>query len=54
MNNDTRDLQALVGKNPDADFLRDMIGSAATRLMEREVVLPAPANLHQKVEHNRS
>lgn len=37
MTHDTMDLQALVGKSPDADFLRDMIGVAAMRLMKLEV-----------------
>jgi hypothetical protein len=37
MTNDTMGLQALVGKSPDTDFLRGMIGFAATRLMELEV-----------------
>ena len=37
MTNDTMDLQALVWKSPDADFLREMIGFAAQRLMELEV-----------------
>jgi hypothetical protein len=37
MPQDMMDLQALVGKSPDADFLREMIGFAGKRLMELEV-----------------
>ena len=37
MTNDKMDLHALVGKSADGDFLRDMIGFAAQRLMELEV-----------------
>ena len=37
MTKDTMDLEALVRKSPDADFLREMIGFAAQRLMELEV-----------------
>ena len=37
MTKDKIDLQALLAKSPDADFLREMIGFAAERLMELEV-----------------
>ena len=37
MTTDKMDLQALLGKSADADFLREMIGFAAERLMELEV-----------------
>ena len=37
MTDDTMNLQALVGENADADFLREMIGFAAQRLMDLEV-----------------
>lgn len=37
MTKDKIDLHALVGKTADGDFLRDMIGFAAQRLMELEV-----------------
>jgi len=37
MTEDKLDLQTLLGKSADADFLRDMIGFAAERLMELEV-----------------
>jgi putative transposase len=37
MTEDMMDLQAMVGKSPDADFRRDMMGFAAKRLMELEV-----------------
>jgi len=37
MTKDQMDLNALVGKSADGDFLRDMISFAAQRLMELEV-----------------
>jgi transposase-like protein len=37
MTNDMMDVQALVGKTADGDFLREMIGFAAQRLMDLEV-----------------
>ncbi len=37
MTDDTMNLQALVGKSADAEFLREMIGFAAQRLMDLEV-----------------
>jgi putative transposase len=37
MTNDTMNLQTLVGKTADGDFLREMIGFATQRLMELEV-----------------
>jgi transposase-like protein len=37
MTDDTLNVQALLGKSADSDFLRDMIGFAAQRLMELEV-----------------
>jgi putative transposase len=37
MTDDNMDVQALLGKSADADFLREMIGFAAQRLMDLEV-----------------
>jgi len=37
MTEDTMDFQALLGTSADADFLREMIGFAAQRLMDLEV-----------------
>ena len=37
MTDDTMSVQALPGKSADADFLREMIGFAAQRLMDLEV-----------------
>lgn len=38
MNEDKMDLQAWLGKSPDADFLREMIGFAAERMCIFEFV----------------
>lgn len=37
MTKEMMDVQALLGKSADSDFLREMIGFAAQRLMELEV-----------------
>ena len=37
MTKDMMDVQALIGKTADGDFLREIIGFAAQRLMEMEV-----------------
>ena len=37
MTMDKMDVHALIGKTADGDFLREMIGFAAQRLMEMEV-----------------
>jgi hypothetical protein len=37
MTDDTISVQALLGQSADADFLREMIGFAAQRLMDLEV-----------------
>jgi putative transposase len=37
MTNDRMALQALLEKTPDADYLREMIGFAAQRLMELDI-----------------
>jgi hypothetical protein len=39
MTEDNMDVQALLGKSADADFLREMIGFAAQRLMGRQASL---------------
>jgi putative transposase len=48
MTEDKMDLQALLAKSPDADFLREMIGFAAERLMELEVGAIAGAGYGEK------
>lgn len=45
------DLRALVGKSADADFLNEMIGFAATRLMELEVGGLTGASYGEKDAH---
>jgi transposase-like protein len=48
MTENKMDLQALLAKSPDADFLREMIGFAAERLMELEVGAVAGARYGEK------
>jgi hypothetical protein len=48
MTEDKMDLQALLGKRADTDFLREMIGFAAERLMELEVGELAGAGYGEK------
>jgi putative transposase len=48
MTEDKMDLQALLAKSPDADFLREMIGFAAERLMELEVGAATGAGYGEK------
>jgi transposase-like protein len=51
MTNDMMNLQALLEKSPDAEFLREMIGYAAGRLMELEVgALTGAAHGEKSVE----
>jgi len=47
MTDDTMNLQALLGKSADADFLLEMIGFAAQRLMDMEVSGLTGAGLHR-------
>jgi putative transposase len=48
MTTNKMDLHDLVGKTPDADFLREMIGFASQRLMELEVGALAGAGYNEK------
>lgn len=48
MTEDKMDLQALLSKSPDPDFLREMIGFAAERLMELEVGVVTGAGYGEK------
>ncbi|MGN8000153.1 IS256 family transposase [Sphingomonas sp. 22176] len=48
MTDDTMNLQALLGKSADADFLREMIGFAAQRLMDLEVGILTGAGYGEK------
>ena len=48
MTEDKLDLQALLGKSADADFLREMIGFAAKRLMDLEVGVLTGADYGEK------
>jgi transposase-like protein len=54
MTDDTMNLQALVGKSADADFLREMIGFAAQRLMDLEVGSLTGAGYGEKSSERRA
>lgn len=48
MTNDMMNLRTLVEKTPDADILREMIGSTAERLMQMEVGAATGAGYGEK------
>lgn len=54
MTDDRMNLQALVGKSADADFLREMIGFAAQRLMDLEVGSLTGAGYGEKSSERRA
>jgi transposase-like protein len=54
MTDDTMSVQALLGKSADADFLREMIGFAAQRLMDLEVGSLTGAGYGEKSSDRRA